>query len=534
MSVGDQTEFPGDWASPRAVPDSATAGPSRPSTRQRIAPSIGLTVVGLLLLLLFDRQLAAIIALVAAFGVAVASFASDAFVRGFATVQHRVAHAVGVGLTWVLLVPVHYLVLTPAGLIARVLRIDTLRPASGTVGWQQRTVDHHDRPRRGYADERSTLGLENRRDRRARTIRVVIAILAVEAAVFGIVKLVDDRSTPTEEYQGVSGPGPRGSAALQNQEDIDATMNELGQAASGGVYTPVGDQSLRNFQGQFVNVTNRERHSYLTAAPGEPLEVWFFGGSTMFGFDAQREEHTIPSEVVRLAEAEGRPILARNYGAQGLTNFQETQILAQLLSAGRRADLIVFYDGINDIALQLQNSLAHRDIAGEPGQLQSDLVRSAIVSAGISPNNAPPSPLIEGHEPIPAGLLTVDQLVGSVVEVYGQGVGLARTLTAAYGIPVLHFWQPDLFTRTPLDPGEEALFESQGLDPLMYGTLRAFWGRVRAALPEGVIDVASVYDSIEGPILSDVVHANEVGALAVATAMYPAISGSLDAVPASP
>ena len=529
-------EVADDWAArpSRTGADAAAAeaaGPTRPSWRQRIAPSLGLTVVAGVLLL-FDRRIAAGIALVAAVAVGVASFASDRFVRGFAVVQHKVAHAVGIGLTWILLVPVHYLVITPVALLARLFRIDTLRPASGTIGWQRRTLDHVERPRRGYADERATLGLEDRKDRRARTVRVVAAVLALELAVFGAVKLLEDRSTPTEEFQGVSGPGPRQSAALQDQEDIDATMAELGQVAANGAYTPVGDQSSRDFEGQFVNVTNRQRRSYLTSAPGEPFEIWFFGGSTMFGFDAQRDENTIPSQVVRLAEAEGRPILARNYGVQGLTNYQETQILGQLLSSGRRADLIVFYDGINDIALQLQNALADRDVAGEPGQLQSDLIRSAMTEAGIAGSDAPPSPLIEGHEPVPAGTLALDRLVANVVDVYAQGQGLARTLADAYGIPVLHFWQPDLLTRTPLDPGEEALLEIQGMDPLIYDSMRAFWARVRAELPEGTVDIADAFDGLTGPVLSDIVHVNEDGARAVAAAMYPSISTTLFGPPA--
>jgi lysophospholipase L1-like esterase len=499
---------------------------ARPSTRQRIAPSIGLTVVAVVLTLL-GRELAAGIAVLAALAVGVASFASDAFVRGFARVQHKVAHGVGVGLTWVLLVPVHYLVIAPVALIARLLRIDTLRPAHGNVGWQQRTHDHVERPRRGFADERSTLGIEDRHERRARTVRVVVAVLAVELAVFGVVRLLDERSTPVEEFRGVSGPGARDSAALRDQEGIDQTMTELGQVASASIYTPNGDQSIRDFAGQFVNVTNRERRSYTTTAPGDPFEVWFFGGSTMFGYDAQRDDHTIPSEVVRLAEAEGRPVQAHNFGVQGLTNYQETQILAQLLSSGRRADLIVFYDGINDTALQLQNALAHRDIAGEPGQLQSDLVRGAMVAAGLGGSAAPPSPLNAGNEARPAGLVPLDDLVRDVIDVYTQGVGLSNTLAGAYDIPLLHFWQPDLLYRTPLDPGEEALLDIQGMDTMIYQSMRAFWARVRDSLPDGTIDITTAFDALPGPVLSDTVHVNEDGARAVAAAMYPSISAAM-------
>lgn len=522
---GPRSEMPGDWAARKAGAGSGAepaSGPPPITTRQRIAPSIGLCVVGLVLALL-GRELAAAIAVVAAVGVGIASFASDGFVRAFHRLQHRVAHGVGVGLTFVLMVPVHYLILTPAGLIARLFRVDTLRPTSGGDGWQERSAEHRSRPRKGYADERSTLAPESRNDRRWRTIRVVAAVLLIEALGVGIFVVIDRRSTPQEEFQGVSGPGPRDSAALRDLPYADEMQTQLGQVASGGVYTPTQDQSLRDFESRYVNVANRVRRSYETTVPGEPLDVWFFGGSTMFGFDGQRDDHTIPSEVVRLGEAEGRPIRARNYGAQGLTNYQETQIFAQLLVAGERPDLVVFYDGINDIALQLQNALAHRDVAGEPGQLQSNLIREAMTTAGITPSDAAPSPLLPANAPVPAGQVPLDGLVQDVVGVYGDGIELAINLGNAYGVPVLHYWQPDLLTRTPLDPGEEELLATQGLDEMIYASMRAFWTRVRAALPDGVIDISTAFDQLDVPVLTDIVHVNEDGARAVAAAMYPAI-----------
>src|SRR5690606_34719096 len=157
----------------------------------------------------------------------IACFASDAFVRAFHRLQHRVAHGVGVGLTWVLMFPIHYLVITPAGLIARLLRADPLRPTSGGDGWQARSAEPRPRPRKGYADERTVLAPESRRDRRWRTLRVVAAVLVVEALAVGIWVVLDERSTPQEEFQGVSGPGPRDSAALRDEPYVDQLQAEL-------------------------------------------------------------------------------------------------------------------------------------------------------------------------------------------------------------------------------------------------------------------------------------------------------------------
>ncbi|HMQ25250.1 MAG TPA: hypothetical protein PKA98_04640, partial [Acidimicrobiales bacterium] len=131
--TGRRSEFPGDWAGPGGDRRRERGDGQEPppiTTRQRIAPTVGLAVVAAVLTLL-GHTTAAVVAAVAAVAIGLACFASDAFVRAFHRLQHRVAHGVGVGLTWVLMFPIHYLILTPAGLIARLLRADPLRPTSG-------------------------------------------------------------------------------------------------------------------------------------------------------------------------------------------------------------------------------------------------------------------------------------------------------------------------------------------------------------------------------------------------------------------
>lgn len=511
------------WAMP-------TAAASPPSLRERLAPSLGLLVVAGVLMLL-GRFWAAAVAVLVSVAIAEASAFSDHFVRRLQAVQHRVAHLFGVALTVILLVPVHYLILTPIGLALRLLRIDVLGPASGSDGWQRRSQSHVERPRRVYGDERSIVAASTRRGRGARTVRTVVAVLAVEALLFGAFRLVEQRRTPVPEFSGASGSGPGDSAALRDLPWVPDTMRELGGAAAQVVYTPASMTSVRDFEGRYVNVTNRVRRSHATTLPGEPFDVWFFGGSTMFGFDAQRDEHTIPSEVVRLAEADGRPIRARNYGGPGMTNYQETLVFAQLVAAGERPDLAVFYDGINDIALGLFNSLAHLDVAGEPGQLQSDRVRDGWVSAGLVPGGtaAPPSPLIAGDDPVPAGDIPLARLVDAVTDVYRQGVDLADDLGAANGFEVLHFWQPDLLSREPLDPGEQALVAPQLTDEFIFASMKAYRERLVAELPAETIDVSTAFDALDVPVLADLVHVNEDGARAVAAAMYPAIGAALGA-----
>ena len=102
------------------------------------------------------------------------------------------------------------------------------------------------------------------------------------------------------------------------------------------------------------------RTSYQSQAPGKKLSVWFFGGSALFG-DGQRDDHTIPSEFARLAEADGIPVEVRNYGRPGVAMWQELQLFEQTVAAGQKPDLVVFYDGFNDLAWQM-----NLDLSAEP------------------------------------------------------------------------------------------------------------------------------------------------------------------------
>ncbi len=102
---------------------------------------------------------------------------------------------------------------------------------------------------------------------------------------------------------------------------------------------------MKDYDGLHVTVSDGRRVSF---QPEDPeLTVWYFGGSTMFGI-GQRDTHTIPSEIARLAERDGTAVRSANYGVPGWVNWQETLLLAELLDSQKPPDLIVFYDGAND------------------------------------------------------------------------------------------------------------------------------------------------------------------------------------------
>ena len=111
------------------------------------------------------------------------------------------------------------------------------------------------------------------------------------------------------------------------------------------------------------------------------VRIFFMGGSTTFGW-YQRAPYTIPAEAARRLQAEfGKTVRveATNFGVPGHTFTQEILELILQLRAGARPDVVMFYDGINDVKAAVQN--------GEAGLPQNeanrarDFIRGRLLAA---------------------------------------------------------------------------------------------------------------------------------------------------------
>jgi hypothetical protein len=76
-----------------------------------------------------------------------------------------------------------------------------------------------------------------------------------------------------------------------------------------------------------------------------PISVFdFYGGSTTWGWGVS-DANTIPSRFARIA----KKIFARNFGQQAYNSRQELNYLLNNVVRGQIGDVVIFYDGINDV-----------------------------------------------------------------------------------------------------------------------------------------------------------------------------------------
>ena len=156
--------------------------------------------------------------------------------------------------------------------------------------------------------------------------------------------------------------GKPGSVNVENQKLVrpdssEATNRQIAEEIDQSnkfQYEPWVEFKNIDFTGKFVNVNNAIRRSipeaYYNTASKDTIDVYFFGGSTIFGFNLADEE-TIPSQFVKRYQQQhpnGKSIRVKNFGTPTYYSYQELMLFTNLAFSGERPDVVVFLDGVND------------------------------------------------------------------------------------------------------------------------------------------------------------------------------------------
>jgi len=497
--------------------------------RRRPGPWVTPTALSALaaVLVLLDRPLAAFVPVVLVLILLQARWvAPEGAARAEAAVG-RVAgiigHAVGGALSWALLTLVFVLLFLPISLVALLF---SRRPTIGSWTPRATPVSRRTRSR--------TFGLDPRPVARS---NLLVRALAVVAALV----LLDLAAGAALQGTGLLRQPDRGDVERAVRQSIRTTMSapaldgdawaqDFGQAMldfelGNTTYVPFLVRGIYEFHSPYLNTTDTERVSYEppAAGGGERLRVAFFGGSVAFGV-GQRDEHTIPSEFARVAEAAGVPVEVHNYGFPAYVSWQEVQRFEHLLAAGERYDLAVFYDGFNDMHIQeqtyspdpvhsgvyvLQGFLDDYHERHEEDRGWAGSVQELAAAYGRTSAVARIADRLFGEEHVvvpPTSPASSDEEVDAALDIYGRSVRIATDLGRDVGVPVRFVWQPAV-GEWPAD--------------------------VTDRLPDEVIDLSGLFVGREDRFYIDEVHTNEEGAHLAAEALWRELGPELDAMAAT-
>ena len=278
------------------------------------------------------------------------------------------------------------------------------------------------------------------------------------------------------------------------------------------------------FQGETVNIVGpyRERATAV-AADAKGGEVFFFGGSTMWGTGA-RDAETIPSYYSAIT---GRP--ARNFGESGYVAHQDLEMMLWLLQSGERPAAVVFYDGVNDVAHRCRKGFGGFSHIQE-SRMRAKLVRESglfdrtwqILVQRFAPGGGgdddDDDPFDCDNDPAKA-----QRVADAMIDDWW----LARQAAERKGVAFFAFLQPVVYFSDTIDD-KRADF-GRSTDDGRRKQFEAVYPLLRARLAEvGAIDLTAALDAQE-LFYIDFCHlspnGNERVAAALALAIEPSLAG---------
>ncbi len=538
MTVEARTEPPAaapSWARPPA----AEVTPTHP------ALAIGIPLVIAAVFWLLDRRTLAVIVVGLATLVMGASRLSPSFARIVHRIVTAVGRAVGSVLTILLLGGMWLLVFVPVGLVMKLLRVDPLESPGLVPGTRwQRHVDSAPRLyRHQFARERAPVREATTRWGRIRhAVAVVIVALVVFAAVDLGVGVGWDRVDPQDATRK-----PAWEKAAAHADDSWAAEYYAAVRRRRFEYDPARAFIPTDVSSPYLNVEGGIRRSYRPAAASGTgtVRIFFFGGSVLWGL-GQRDDHTIPSEIARRAEAENLNVEVTNYGQSAYSLWQEVRLFEELLASGQVPDIAVFLDGYNDTVARYDWPGTGRDPTTLEGDFRELLARgeahrraergpAGAVRGAIelyanhsatgriwqalfgAPQYRPKKP----STPSPA------EIAEQVAVSYERSVDVARRLGASYGVDTFFFWQPTVVDKPEVAQGEQFVTGSK------WTGFASVWSEVTPQVTDVAIDLTGVYDGHPEALFTDIVHTNERGAALIAERIWEWIEGPVRAAAAN-
>lgn len=306
---------------------------------------------------------------------------------------------------------------------------------------------------------------------------------------------------------GNDGPAPGSDQVFMSKASLDATNVEMMEHAKVRLYAGT---ELPNYSSPHLKVADGIRATWQppTRRCDSRVVVWFFGGSTAFGI-AQDDNRTIASELAKQAWREGTPLAIQNRAVPGDVAWQEhARLQRALATAAEPPDLVVFYDGFND--LQAQDWASGLDDGGVGTfRTLSDADLMPMLS-NVTMRESRNGQTYTGRATRPQLKSNFAESVPAALFQYGTADRWSRNLLKPLGIPMVRFYQPSRPTAGRRPGDTDGVWNVALVDAIAV---------LRSQLPTRVVDIADSLDHLQGSFWLDTVHTTEAANPTIAAAI---------------
>ncbi len=268
---------------------------------------------------------------------------------------------------------------------------------------------------------------------------------------------------------------------------------------------------------------SRETKNYCSDTD-EVLTIFTHGGSTMWGVSSMYDE-TIPSYLSEILCEKGFDVDVFNYGVRGYNNLQETVNFFLQLKSGKEPDIVIFYDGVNDVRTMMPEIpflMITKDVFEYYVYYQRPfpLIRGVLSNfytdmGGIKTSFFDYSHLYPDSE---------ENNYTKLAERYISNIEIIKALEDHYSFKSFFYWQPNLGTKKILSKEEKELLENDYFSQLAkeYREVYYFFSKaVEEELESGhyMHDISDVFDNYGGRVYTDDCHKLPIGNKIVAERM---------------
>lgn len=364
-----------------------------------------------------------------------------------------------------------------------------------------------------------------------KTLVLLVGILVVGLALVELVSWAG-LSTYVHFHEGKYDPKMK-LDPYQQQEWAAAYFTEFAEASVMEYYPYIGHRRIPSYEGTYVNIDEQGRRKtsfHCADRNGQALKIFLFGGSTMWGSGA-RDEGTIPSQLAKALCEQGIPVQVTNYGESGYVSTQEVIRLSLELQQRNIPDIVLFYDGFNDVFATYQTREA-----GFPQNVQHRQqefnARQRFHLWGLVPHT---QDIIERvlYWYLKGGSLPPldESLAEEASAAYAGNRKLVEAWAAEYDLQPFFYWQPVLYTKKILSPEEQKLpwgkalafsydlMTEKVLSKNEVNEVNEIHSKNKQFLSPEVRDLTTLFDNQTETVYVDWSHISEEGNAQVAEAM---------------
>jgi len=275
-------------------------------------------------------------------------------------------------------------------------------------------------------------------------------------------------------------------------------------------------------QGKYVNVDDHNHRRTVQPAPvadatRPPARIFMFGGSTMWG-EGVRDAYTIPSQLAATLAEEKLPAVITNFGETGYVSTQEVIELLRQLQEGNLPDLVIFYDGVNDVYAALQSGVAglpqnewkrqtEYNLTNRYNQLRRlfmdmtlDRYCLGAKLKGMAAKLRPP-----GSRTLKEGLEK------DIFRIYLANLKAVDALGRAFGFSTLFYWQPVIYFKEHISDFERKFTGEEPMQTVYHQTYALARSEAGRLQPYRFHDISAIFAQVSEPLYVDYCHVNETG-----------------------